>query len=172
MAMTRTQIKTTALKGVRPEECLLEVNRFLFREEVGGLFSTCFYGILNTRTGQLSYCSAGHNPPYVLRASGDVESVPEVGGCPLGLFGEMGYTGSCAQIDPGDALFLYTDGVPEANNAAEEESTYDRLVSSLGESTSLACRDMIDRLTRDLLAFTAGAPQSDDITMVCIRRRQ
>jgi sigma-B regulation protein RsbU (phosphoserine phosphatase) len=62
--------------------------------------------------------------------------------------------------------------VPEANNAAEEEFTYDRLVTSLRDSTSLACRDMIDRLTCELLAFTAGAPQSDDITMLCIRRGQ
>jgi serine phosphatase RsbU (regulator of sigma subunit) len=172
MAVTRTQIKTTALKGVRPEECLLEVNRVLVRENVGGLFATCFYGILNTRTGEFCYCSAGHNPPYLLRASGAVESIPEVGGIPLGLFGDMGYTGSCAQIEPGDALFLYTDGVPEANNAAEEEFTYDCLLASLRDTTSLACRDMIDRLTRELLAFTAGAPQSDDITMLCIRRGQ
>ena len=128
-------------------------------------------GLLNMRTGELSYCSAGHNPPYVLRASGALEAITETGGVPLGLFDHMGYTGSCAQLAPGDALFLYTDGVPEANNDALEEFTYERLAASLRDSRSLACREMIDRLTGELLAFTAGAPQSDDITMLSIRRR-
>ena len=172
MAVTRTQIKTTALHGMHPEECLLDVNRVLVRENVGNLFATCFYGILNTRTGELCYCSAGHNPPYLLRASGAVEPISEIGGIPLGLFDNMGYTGSGAQLAPGDALFLYTDGVPEASNAADEEFTYERLASNLRDSVSLGCREMINRLTREVLAFTAGAPQSDDITMLCIRRGQ
>src|SRR5208337_3816757 len=107
-----------------------------------------------------------------LRASGAVENISETGGIPLGLFDNMGYTGSCAQLEPGDALFLYTDGVPEANNAALEEFTYERLAASLRDNLSLACREMIDRVTRELLAFTAGAPQSDDITMLSIRRGQ
>jgi hypothetical protein len=172
MAVARTQIKTTALQGVRPEECLLNVNRVLVRENVGDLFATCFYGILNTRTGEFCYCSAGHNPPYLLRASGAVENVSEVGGIPLGMFDNMGYEGSCAHLEPGDALFLYTDGVPEANDAVGDEFTYERLTASLRDNVSLGCRDMIDHLTRDVLAFTAGAPQSDDITMLCIRRGQ
>jgi serine phosphatase RsbU (regulator of sigma subunit) len=172
MAVTRTQIKTTALQGTRPEDCLRHVNQALVRENVGGLFATCFYGVLNIRTGELCYCSAGHNPPYLLRASGAVELISETGGVPLGLFGNMAYTGSCAQLEPGDALFLYTDGVPEADNPALEQFTDERLAASLRHSISLGCREMIDRLTRELLAFTAGAPQSDDITMLSIRRGQ
>jgi serine phosphatase RsbU (regulator of sigma subunit) len=172
MAVTRTQIKTTALQGMRPEDCLLSVNQVLVRENVGNLFATCFYGILNTRTGEFRYCSAGHNPPYLLRASGAVETISETGGIPLGLFDNMGYTGSCAQMEPGDALFLYTDGVPEADNAKFEQFTDERLAASLRDSISLGCQEMIDRLTRELLAFTAGAPQSDDITMLSIRRGQ
>jgi serine phosphatase RsbU (regulator of sigma subunit) len=170
MAMTRTQIKTTALQGMRPEDCLLNVNRVLVREKVGEMFATCIYCLLNVRTGELSYCSAGHNPPYLLRASGAVERISEVGGVPLGLFDNLGYTGSCTQLEPGDALFLYTDGVPEANNGALDEFTYERLTASLRQNMALPCREMIDRLTHELLAFTAGAPQSDDITMLAIRR--
>jgi sigma-B regulation protein RsbU (phosphoserine phosphatase) len=170
MAMTRTQIKTTALQGMRPEDCLLNVNRVLVREKVGEMFATCIYCLLNVRTGELSFCSAGHNPPYLLRASGAVERISEVGGVPLGLFDNLGYTGSCTQLEPGDALFLYTDGVPEANNDALDEFTYERLTASLRHNMALPCREMIDRLTHELLAFTAGAPQSDDITMLAIRR--
>jgi len=170
MAVTRTQIKTMALQGIRPEDCLLDVNRVLVRERVGGMYATCFYGLLNTRTGELRYCNAGHNPPYLLRSTGALDSISEVGGIPLGFFDNRGYTGSCAQLEPGDALFLYTDGVPEANNAALEEFTSERLAASLHDNMSLACREMIDRITREVLAFTAGAPQSDDITMLSIRR--
>lgn len=170
MAVSRTQVKTTALKGMPPAECLHEVNRVLVKEKVNAMFATCFYGLLNTRTGVLQYCSAGHNPPYLLRAeSGAVEALAEVGGVPLGLFDGMGYTGSCVQLKPGDALFLYTDGVPEATNAEDSDFTDDRLTGTLRNSTTLNCRDMIGFVTRELSGFTAGAPQSDDITMLSMR---
>jgi sigma-B regulation protein RsbU (phosphoserine phosphatase) len=171
MAVTRTQIKTTALQGTSPEECLLEVNRVLVREKVSAMFATCFYGLLNTRTGELRYCSAGHNPPYVLRASGALETIDLAGGIPLGLFEGRPYTGGSVQLAPEDALFLYTDGVPEANNAALDDFTDERLAASLRAAGSLPCRDILDCITRELLAFTNGAPQSDDITMLSLRLR-
>ncbi|MBI1787959.1 MAG: SpoIIE family protein phosphatase [Acidobacteria bacterium] len=169
MAVTRTQIKTTALQGMPPEECLLDVNRVLVRERVSAMFATCFYGILNTRNGQLHYCNAGHNPPYLLRASGAVDPVPMTGGLPLGVFAKTTYAGDSVQLAPGEAIFLYTDGVPEATNAALDDFTDERLAASLRDAASLACRDILDRVTRELLTFTAGAPQSDDITMLSIR---
>jgi serine phosphatase RsbU (regulator of sigma subunit) len=170
MAVTRTQIKTTALQGIPPENCLLEVNRVLVRERVSAMFATCFYGLLNTRTGELHYCNAGHNPPYLLRASGAVEPIGLAGGLPLGLFAGRPYLGGFVQLAPGDALFLYTDGVPEATNAALDDFTDERLTDVLGAATSLPCRDIVSRVTHEVLAFTAGAPQSDDITMLTIRR--
>jgi serine phosphatase RsbU (regulator of sigma subunit) len=169
MAVTRTQIKTTALQGKPPEECLLEVNRVLVREKVSSMFATCFYGLLNTRTGELRFCNAGHNPPYLLRAKGDLELMDLTGGIPLGLFEGRPYHGGLVQLAPGDALFLYTDGVPEATNAELEDYTDERLAASLRANYSLPCRDILDRITHELLTFTAGAPQSDDITMLSIR---
>ncbi len=171
MAVSRTQVKTTALKGMPPAECLQEVNRVLVKEKVNAMFATCFYGLLNTRTGELQYCSAGHNPPYLLRADGGVEALAEVGGIPLGLFDGMGYVGSCVLLKPGDALFLYTDGVPEATNAEDSDFTDERLTGTLRNSLALGCRDMISFVTGELSSFTAGAPQSDDITMLSIRLR-
>ncbi len=169
MAVTRTQIKTTALQGMPPEDCLREVNRVLVRERVSAMFATCFYGVLNTRTGQLHYCNAGHNPPHLLRASGAVEPVDPAGGMPLGLFDGKPYAGGFVQLAPGDALFLYTDGVPEATNEALDDFTDERLFDVLRSATTLSCRDIVSRVTREVLAFTAGAPQSDDITMLSIR---
>jgi sigma-B regulation protein RsbU (phosphoserine phosphatase) len=169
MAVTLTHVRTIAQQGMMPEECLLAVNRVLVREKVSSMYATCFYGILNTRSGELHYCSAGHNPPYLLRDSGVVEPVAKAGGLPLGMFSEFGYTGASVRLEPGDALFLYTDGVPEGTNMAHEDFSDERLIASLRDSTSLACREMIDLVARDLLAFTASAPQYDDITMLAVR---
>lgn len=171
MAVTRTQVKTTALRGMPPAECFLEVNRVLVQERVSAMFATCFYGLLNLKTGEFHYCSAGHNPPYLLRAEGGAaEPISEVGGIPLGLFDGMGYTGSTVYLRPGDSLFLYTDGVPEAQNMAENDLSDERLMAMLGANTSLSCKELIHFVTREVSAFTNGAPQSDDITMLSIRR--
>jgi phosphoserine phosphatase RsbU/P len=169
MAVTRTQIKTTALQGKSPEECLFDVNRVLVREKVSSMFATCFYGLLNTRTGEFRFCNAGHNPPYVLRASGELESIDLAGGIPLGLFEGRPYGGGVVQLAPNDALFLYTDGVSEATNNALDDFTDERLAASLRAAGSLPCREILDCITRELLAFTDGAPQSDDITMLSLR---
>lgn len=169
MAVTRTQIKTTALQGKLPEECLFEVNRVLVRERVSSMFATCFYGVLNTCTGELRYCNAGHNPPYLLRASGELESIDFTGGIPLGLFEGRPYAGGTIHLGPNDALFLYTDGVSEATNEALDDFTDERLAASIRTAGALPCRDILDCITRDLLAFTDGAAQSDDITMLSLR---
>jgi serine phosphatase RsbU (regulator of sigma subunit) len=171
MAVTRTQIKTTAQRGMPPAECLHEVNRVLVQEKVSAMFATCFYGLLNLSSGEFNYCSAGHNPPYLLRAESQrAEPVDEVGGIPLGLFDGMGYKGSTINLDAGDSLFLYTDGVPEAQNLLEHDFTDERLVATLCAGSHHGCKELIHHMTREVSSFTRGAAQSDDITMLCIRR--
>jgi sigma-B regulation protein RsbU (phosphoserine phosphatase) len=107
----------------------------------------------------------------VLRASGELETIDLTGGIPLGLFDGRPYDGGSVQLAPDDALFLYTDGVPEANNAVLDDFTDERLASSLRAAGSLPCREILDCITRELLTFTDGAPQSDDITMLSLRLR-
>jgi phosphoserine phosphatase RsbU/P len=170
MAVTRMQVKTTAMQGMSPAECFLEVNRVLVRDRVGAMFATCFYGVLDLRTGEFLYCNAGHNPPYIVRAGGTVEPISEVGGIPLGLFDGMGYKGSSVQLHPGDALFLYTDGVPEALNAKGDDYTEESMIAALHAGTNFGCRELIGYMTQEIAAFTSGAPQSDDITMLSLRR--
>jgi serine phosphatase RsbU (regulator of sigma subunit) len=171
MAVTRTQVKTTAQRGMSPAECFLEVNRFLVKERVSAMFATCFYGVLQLSSGDFQYCSAGHNPAYLLRADGNiVEPIADVGGIPLGLFDGLGYIGSSIRLQPGDAVFLYTDGVPEARDAAEEDFTDERLIATLNECAAFTCKDLIGYVTTEVAGFTRGAPQSDDITMLSVRR--
>jgi serine phosphatase RsbU (regulator of sigma subunit) len=170
MALTRMQVKTTAIQGMSPAACFIDVNRVLVRERVNAMFATCFYGLLNLRTGELRYCSAGHNPPYILRADRRVvEPLSEVGGIPLGLFDDRGYLDSIAHLHPGDALFLYTDGVSEAQNITEDDFSDERVIAFLAQSPAATCRDLIADMTHQVAAFTNGAPQSDDITMLSLR---
>ena len=170
MAVTRTQIKTTALQGMSPADCLLEVNRGLVREKVSSMFATCFYGVLYLATGEFHYCNAGHNPPYLLRSSGVVETVPITGGLPLGMFAKLKCSNGLVHLGPRDAIFLYTDGVTEATTASLDDFTDDRLIASLRQAGQQPCRAIVERVTRDVIAFTAGAPQSDDITVLAVRR--
>ena len=170
MAVTRTQIKTTALTGVDPAECLREVNRVLVRDKVSSMFATCFYGILNTETGEFRYSNAGHNPPYLLRSSGEVEAVPMTGGLPLGIFAKLKCTEGVVRVGEDEGLFLYTDGVPEATNQTGEDYTDERLKACLGEVGSKSCRGMLAQVALSLAAFTGGAAQSDDVTMLGLRR--
>ena len=170
MAVTHTHLRTMALRGVAPEECLAEVNRLLLKDNPSSMFSTCFYGILNTDTGELRYSNAGHNPPYRIGPGGLAEPLEQKGGTPLGLFPWEQYGAGSVQLNPGDALFLYTDGVPEATNLAMEDFSDGRMLDVLHEAGALPSREMIDMVNSRLMAFTAGAPQSDDITMVAVRR--
>jgi sigma-B regulation protein RsbU (phosphoserine phosphatase) len=99
-----------------------------------------------------------------------VEPIAEVGGVPLGLFDGMEYTGSSVHLRQDDTLFLYTDGVPEARNAGEDDFTDESLIATLGGHTATSCRDLISYVAHKVSAFTDGAPQSDDITMLSVKR--
>lgn len=168
MAITRTQIKTTALGGMPPEECLGAVNSVLMHEKASSLFATCFYGILNTRTGEFLYCNAGHNPPYLVRAAsgGVLQPLASEGGLPLGLFDGRPYTGACAQLALGDGIFLFTNGVSEAINVASDSR---RLEDVLLRCAQVPCEEVVRIVASEVASVTGGAPQADDITMVSLR---
>lgn len=169
MAMAHAHVRTTALRSLAPEECMAEVNRILVKEKVSTMFATCFYGILNTRTGELRYSSAGHNPPYLIGSCGVVQALDVVGGTPLGMLPLGRYDSGSTQLKPGDALFLYTDGVPEAKTFEDEELTDARLIQLLSEAGTLTPQAIITTVNTRISDFTAGAPQSDDITIVAVR---
>jgi serine phosphatase RsbU (regulator of sigma subunit) len=169
MAVTRTQIKSVALQGVPPEQCMQAVNKALVRDKASSMFATCFYGILDLESGAFDYCNAGHNPPYLLAASGAVSPLPLAGGPPLGLFDLLPYASGRLELSPGDAIFLYTDGVPEATDLTDADFTDERLIAELEANAKLSCPALLEEIHRQVTAFTNGAPQSDDITMLAVR---
>ena len=168
MAVSRTLIRATGLKGISTRECMSYVNNLLCNESVSCMFVTVFYGILNTHNGEIEYVNAGHNPPYILTSTGLV-TVEMTGGAILGCMEDYDYQSKKVAMKPGDLLYLYTDGVTEAFNAQEEMYGEDRLEVFL--QTRL--KDPIDRVVEDsfgeVTRFATGVPQSDDITLLAVR---
>src|SRR5262249_29473751 len=123
MAMSRTLLKAVAARGEAPGECLTEVNRLLCRDNNAELFVTLFYGVLNTRTGEFQYSNGGHNPPYVLRRGRAPRALEATGDTILGMIESLTFCTGSANLEPGDSVFLYTDGVTEAMNGQRKMFT-------------------------------------------------
>jgi serine phosphatase RsbU (regulator of sigma subunit) len=168
MAVSRTLLRSVALQGVAPAECLKRVNELLCLENALEMFVTVFYGVLDTATGEVEYANGGHNPPLLLRRSGAVEVVAPTGGIVLGAFPGVDYRAARVRLDPGDALYLYTDGVTEAARAGGDLFGDARLVeivsASGGLSPEVAVRTAVEAVQR----WSADEPQSDDITAMTI----
>jgi serine phosphatase RsbU (regulator of sigma subunit) len=169
MAVCRTLVKASAQAGVSPEACLGQVNRVLASEDVASMYVTVFYGVLDTRNGHVTYCNAGHNPPYVLRGDGSVEPLAQIGGMVVGLFEDAFYEAGHIVLGPGDALFMYTDGVTEATDPAGEEYTTSRLAPCLARCRGMGLDDVIRTVGAEVATFAGEAPQGDDITMLALR---
>jgi sigma-B regulation protein RsbU (phosphoserine phosphatase) len=135
------------------------------------MFVTVFYGIYNTRTGLVTYCNAGHNQPYVVRSNGEVEMIPRMKGCALGLFAGKPYLEDTLQLDAGDTLYMYTDGVNEAKSSSGEEFGNDRMENILKGTATMDCRQVVDSMREGIRDFVGDAEQSDDITMLVLKRR-
>ena len=134
------------------------------------MFVTVFYGIYNIKTGEVKYTNAGHNPPYVLKQNGTVERLPVTVNMAIGIFSDFEYQETTLQLEPGDTLLLYTDGVTEAINPSEEEFTEKRLEETLKKVSGQTCQEIIDTIKADVKTFADGAEQSDDITLLALKR--
>lgn len=168
MAVSMTLLKATARRGLPPEEILARVNDELSRDNRVNMFVTVFCGILDTVTGEVVYANAGHNHPLLMGKPGEARYLKTVNGLALGVMEDAPYRREAMRLEPGDSLFLYTDGVTEAMNPAEELFGDDRL---RGELEALAGEDP-DSVTTGIMTrvkeFASGAPQSDDITIMMI----
>jgi sigma-B regulation protein RsbU (phosphoserine phosphatase) len=132
------------------------------------LFVTVFYCVFDPTTGLLSYANGGHNPPYVRRADGSVEVLTGAIGLVLGVMPGIVYPAHMIRLLAGDRLVLFTDGVTEAFNAADEAYGAARLIAEVkahGHGTAAA---LVERICRSVTVFAGNAPQSDDITLAVL----
>ena len=170
MAVSRTLIRATGIKGVNPSECITYCNRLLAEESVNSMFVTIFYGIYDLTTGEVSYINAGHNPPFVVLAKGNVEQLPSSKNIILGFTADYQFVEEHFQLGHGDTLLLYTDGVTEATNVRKEEFGDQRLKELLKSTSKVGCQEMIDKVKAGVKTFAGEAEQSDDITLLALRR--
>jgi len=169
MAVSKTLLQASALKGVPTDTALTEVNNVLVDNSPITMFVTVFYGILDTRSGAFEYCNGGHNPPYLITKDGKINQVDNIGGLFLGGVKEVEYQSNVAVLQPGDIIFMYTDGVTEAENNNEEEFEEKGLEACLEKNQKAELNDIIDNVISDVQTFADGRHQADDITCLAIR---
>jgi serine phosphatase RsbU (regulator of sigma subunit) len=151
---------------------VVTVLRAAAREEadVASMFATAFYGVLDLRSGALEYCNCGHNAPVHILASGEFRRL-DATGLPLALYENLPAEASKIELDPGDSLVLFTDGVTEAVNLSQEEFGEPLLLETLLESRQCTMSELVSRLFAVVDAFAQEEEQADDITCVAVRRR-
>ena len=173
MALSRTLIRTYAVEyDTQPELTLSAANRRILTDTRAGLFVTVFYGVLDPSSGELIYCNAGHNPPYLLSSrNGNAIQELDRTGVPLGILDDGTWQQGTAHLAPGDVLLLYTDGITEAQNAQEAFFDEERLREIVRASAGRSALDIQDGLIAQVDAFVGDAPQSDDITLMVVVRR-
>lgn len=171
MAVSRTLIKATGLQDKPTNECMSSVNDMLCDESVGSMFVTVFYGIYDLLTGHITFTNAGHNPPYILKANGSVEALQAPCNLVLGAVPGIPFTCNTLELEPGDTLFMYTDGVTEAENKNHDQFGESRLEEALAECKGTDSKHIVDTVNAKVKEFINGAAQSDDITQLVIRRK-
>ena len=171
MAVSHTLIKATGIRDLASNECIETVNNILCNESVGSMFVTVFYGIYDMETGAIDYTCAGHNPPYILHADGSVEMLKTASNLVLGAVEDIKFTRQSLQLNPGDALVMYTDGVTEAENIEHAQFGESRLEATLAALQGAPSKQIVETVNAKIREFTDGTPQSDDITQLVIRRK-
>lgn len=151
-------------------ETITNVNRYLAENIPSNRFVTLFYAELDPKAGSLSFVNAGHNPPIIVHDSGTVEQLSS-GGLPLGIIPDTEYKEGRTQLQPGDVLVIYSDGVSEAINPEGEEFGPDRLCQVVTENMNATAAGIRDRIESALTKFVRGTPANDDITLVIVKRQ-
>ena len=150
-------------------EVMTRLNRITSANCPSNRFISLFFCILDGDTGDLTFCNAGHNPPLIIRANGTYDQL-KGGGPVLGILPFIEYQEYHAKLDEGDALVIYSDGVTEANNPAGDEFEIEGLAETVIRNRVECAGAIVSHINKDLVTYTAGAPPSDDITLIVARR--
>ncbi|MBQ3371476.1 MAG: SpoIIE family protein phosphatase [Mogibacterium sp.] len=169
MMRSKTAIRGLAESGAEPEEIFYRVNNELCEGNELNMFVTVWMGILDLNTGDMRCLNAGHEYPAVMRNNGDYEVFRDKHHLPLGAMKDMKYTGYDMHLDPGDCLYVYTDGIPDAINVNEEEYGLERLLNALNTYKDASMEGLLQGVKADQDAFVGKADQFDDITMLGFR---
>jgi sigma-B regulation protein RsbU (phosphoserine phosphatase) len=166
MAASKTLIKAHATRARSTAGIVARVNRELSVGNDSCMFVTLFLGILDLSTGEVVFTNAGHNPPYRVGSDGAVKAVLERHGLPIGIDESMEYAESYFVLEPGELMFVYTDGVTEAANQKGEMFGEARLEALLGTDDTSTAELAVRTIADAVYAFEDGTAQTDDVTLI------
>lgn len=169
MMASKILINYRARMGGSPAEILKDVNSQISRDNTSHMFVTVWLGILDINTGVLTCTNAGHEFPFVSNESGAFNVYHDKHGFVVGALAFAKYTDYELKLSPGDAIFVYTDGVPEANNADDSMYGMERLEQALCKAAGQSPEKILESVRADVNAFVDGARQFDDLTMLCLK---
>ena len=169
MATFQASLKTLSTTQVALPELVADMNKYACSNSQGGLrFTTAFLAEYDAPRRSFHYINAGHNNPILRRASGLIERL-DVGGLPLGIQPEAKYESASVTLAPGDWLIIFTDGLPEAENAREEEYGETRLLAAIAAGAATAPSELLKRLMAEVDLFVGSTPQHDDVTCLLVK---
>ena len=170
MAQATRLFRTLASQGMMPADICTQMNDALSGEDnVSGMFVTFFLGLVNLKTGHLTFCNAGHNPPVIGGGDHRGDFLEMESNAPIGLWPGLQFVGEEIDSITNRTLFLYTDGLNEAENNELEQFGNDRMLTFLRNSDFNDSRDVIERLAAEVERHRAGNDPNDDLTMLCIK---
>ena len=169
MAVTCRLFRSVASHLDRPEEIITSLNNSLSDGNESNMFCTAFLGILDLKTGHLAYCNAGHNAPIIINGDGNVYAMNVIPNLPLGLFEGFPYQGQETNINKDMMLYLFTDGVNEAEDNDMNQFGDDKLISLLMDNSKSSPEQIIEATFAAVQHHADGANQSDDITVMCFK---
>ena len=169
MMRAKTLIKSFAESGMDIGEVFVQTNKNLCEGNDAGMFVTAWMGILDLNTGIVSYANAGHNPPAICRSGGEYEYLKTKANFVLAGMNGIQYRKNELQLRPGDAIFLYTDGVTEAQDPGKHFFGTARLLESLNVARGKAAEDICGNVLADVSAFAGESDQFDDITVLSVK---
>lgn len=169
MVIAKTHIKNSASRGIKPSEVLYEVNNKLCEGNDEMLFCTSWIGILDLDTGIMECSNAGHNYPAIKNPDGQFDLLKDEHGLALGAMEDVPYTDYTVELKPGSSIFVYTDGVTESINSAEEQYGEDRMLAAINKDAEAECKTLLHNVGDDIREFIGEEEAFDDITMLSFK---
>ena len=168
MMTAKAVLKNYAESGMSVEEVFTHANQKLCEGNEAGMFVTAWMGFVNIKTGVVQYANAGHNPPLIKKSNGSISYMKSRPGFVLAGMEDIFYRKNTFELEPGDILYLYTDGVTEATNSENELYGEEYLQAVINQCDHGDAKTICETVKRSVDSFVKDAPQFDDITMVCL----
>ena len=169
MAVCRNLFRTMAGQGLQPSEIVTMINDTMGESNESGMFITLFVAMIDMTDGTMTFCNAGHNPPVIIDKDGKASYMDVLPNIPAGLFDGMPFEQQVYGSIDGLTLFLYTDGLTEAEDIDQNQYGDDKLIDELTGRQDIKARQLIEYISATVKAHAGEAEQSDDLTIMTIK---